>query len=88
MTVHTRSKTKGSEEESIAPIDAHGPADPQDGQAPCHAETVAEDVQLGALDLAPADGDLDDRDPRRLGQHQHLDVEDPALGVHVRDDVG
>lgn len=23
-----------------------------------------------------------------LGQHQHLDIEDPALGVHVRDDMG
>lgn len=24
---------------------------------------------------------------RRLGEHQHLNVEDPALGVHVGDDV-
>jgi len=25
---------------------------------------------------------------RRLGEHEHLDVEDPALGVHVGDDMG
>lgn len=73
---------------SIPSIDADGPADPQHRQPPRHAQTIPQHVELGALDLSPADGDLYDGDPGKLGQHQHLDVEDPALAVHVGDDVG
>jgi hypothetical protein len=31
---------------------------------------------------------LDHGHTSKLGQRQHLDIEDPALAVHVRDDVG
>lgn len=68
-------------------INADPPAKPQQRQAPGHADTIFDDIQLGADDLPPADGDLDDGDAGKLGEHEHLDVEDPAVHVHVRDDV-
>lgn len=51
------------------------------------------DGDLGDLDAgAAADGGAvvaaDGDGGGRLGEHEHLDVEDPALGVHVGDDVG
>lgn len=57
------------------------------------ADLVPVDGDLGDLDAGAAANNravvAEDWDGGgRLGQHQHLDVEDPALGVHVGDDVG
>ena len=69
-------------------VDAQRPSGPQDGEIPSHGETIPQDIQLAASDLGPADVDLGDGHAGGLGEHEHLDVEDPALGVHVRYDVG
>ncbi|RYC54938.1 hypothetical protein CHU98_g11270, partial [Xylaria longipes] len=57
------------------------------------ADLVPGDGDLGDLDAGgAADNSAVGPEHRdgggRLGQHEHLDVEDPALGVHVGDDVG
>lgn len=72
---------------SISPVNAKRPCSPQHGQTPSHAQAIPQNIQLTPLDLFPSNGDFDHGDAGRFGQHQHFDVEDPALGMHVGDDV-
>lgn len=69
-------------------IHTQPPSSPQKSQSKRHSQTVPNDIQLAPLDLLPTDGYLDHGNVSALGQHEHLDVEDPAFGVHVRHNVG
>ena len=75
---------------SISPlsVDAERPRRPQNGQSPSHTDAIAKDVEFAAHDLSPPYRYLGDGDIGKFRQHEHLHVEDPALGVHVRHDVG
>lgn len=53
---------------------------------PVYGDLGDADAGHGADDGAVQGDDGGGR--RRLGEHEHLDVEDPALGVHVGHDVG
>lgn len=66
----------------------NNPCSPQHRQTKRHPKTVPNNVQLAPLDLLPANRDLSHGDVDALGQHQHLDVENPAFRMHVRNDVG
>lgn len=80
------------------PINTQHPTRPQHRQSPRHTNTIPQHIQFTPPHLPPPDGHLLDPNPRTgargprgarraLGEHQHLDVEDPAFGVHVGDYV-
>lgn len=68
-------------------IDAQRPSCPEERQAPSHPETIPQNIQLAALDFSPPNGHFRHGDLSELGQHEHLHIEDPALGMHIWDDV-
>lgn len=68
-------------------IDAQRPSRPQDGQSPGHADAITHDIQFTSQDLPPSHRHLGHGDAGKLRQHEHLDIEDPALGMHVWYDV-
>ena len=52
-----------------------------------HLQGVGKDVELGARDLVPLDGDLCDGHALGLGEEEELDVEDPGGEVLVGEDL-
>ena len=63
------------------------PAHSQQRQTPSHSDAIPDNIQLAAHDLLPPYSNLNHSDISALGQHEHLDIEDPAFRVHVRYDV-
>lgn len=74
-------------QKSIPSVNAKSPRSPKHCQPPRHPQTIPHHIQFAALDLLPPHRDLRHRDGRALGQHQHLDIKNPAFRVHVRNDV-
>ena len=68
---------------SCPPINTNSPGSSQDPQAPGHTQTLPHNIQLTPQDLFTANGYLYHWYLGTLGKHQHFNIEDPALGVHV-----
>src|SRR3954468_10231533 len=64
------------------------PSRPQDSQTPGHANAISKNIQLAPLHFPPTHRNLSHGDPGKLSQHEHLNIEDPAFGVHVWHDIG
>lgn len=71
----------------ISPVDAEHPGSTKNGESPGHTQRIPDNIQLAAADLFPANGDLGHWYASAFGEHEHLDVKNPALAVHVRDDI-
>lgn len=69
-------------------INTRYPARSQQRKSPRHTNAVPDNVELATHDLFPPNRNLNHGNVSALRQHEHLDVEDPAFRVHVRDDVG
>lgn len=68
-------------------IHTQPPSGSQKSEPKCHAQAIPDNIQFASLDLLPANGYLNHWDVGTFCQHEHLYVENPALGVHVRNDV-
>lgn len=70
-------------------INTYHPTRSQDGKSPRHPQTIPHNVQFTATDFLPSYGYFRDFDTSRcaLGKHQHFNIEDPAFGMHVRNDM-
>lgn len=64
------------------------PRSPEHRQAERHSQAVPNHIQLASFDFLPPNWHLNHGDVSAFSQHKHLYVENPAFGMHVRDDVG